>query len=137
MINIANYLERIGDIYVEVSRSLNNRKKQKAYFTQDMRDRILALSEMVSKALDLMVSNLQAPLRQADLNRARELEDEIDLFYRELRDEYIKKVEKGKFRLRSGMYYIDLISELERIADHAAMVSDALDREKYNQSIAE
>ena len=137
MINIANYLERIGDIFVEISRSLNNRKKQKAYFTQDMRDRVIALSELVSNALDLMVSNLESVEGEADLSRARELEEDIDKLFRKLRDEYIKKVEKGKFRLRSGMYYIDLISELERIADHAMMVSDALDREKSNQSIPE
>ncbi len=137
MINIANYLERIGDIYVEISRSLNNRKKQKAYFTQEMRDRIMQLSDLVARALDQMVSNLGATEKLVDFDAAESLEKEINEMYLDLRDEYIKKVEKGKFRLRSGMYYSDLLAELERIADHAALVSEALNKTKQGQSIAE
>lgn len=137
MINIANYLERIGDIYLEISRSLNNRKQQKAYFTQEMRDDIMSLSSRVALALDQMVMNIAAPEREADFVKAKNLESEIDMLYNRLRDAYIKKVEKGKFRLRSGMYYSDLLSELERIADYAAKVSDALKKEKLGQTIPE
>lgn len=137
MINIANYLERIGDIYVEISRSLNNRKKQKAYFTQDMRDNIIRLSDMVAKSLDQMVCNLSASEKGADFKAASDIEDQIDELYENLRDEYIKKVETGKFKLRSGMYYTDLLSELERIADHSNMVSTALNKFKPSLPIQE
>jgi phosphate:Na+ symporter len=58
MLNVANHLERIGDIYLEVSRNLTNRKEQKAYFTPEMRNSVLRLSELVSQSLDLMVKNI-------------------------------------------------------------------------------
>ena len=137
MINIANYLERIGDIYLEISRSLRNRKMQKAYFTQEMRNDIIGLSDQVSLALDQMVRNIESPEREASFEKAWVLESDIDKMYEKMRDDYIQKVEKGKFKLRSGMYYIDLVSELERIADHAVMVSDALRKEKQGQVIQE
>ena len=134
MINIANYLERIGDIYVEISRSLKNRKRQKAYFTQEMRDKIIGLSELVSKALDQMTINIATPERLANITIAEKIEDQIDEVYAELREDYISKLENGKFKMRSGMYYDDLLSELERIGDYAYMVSGALRKERPAQA---
>lgn len=135
MLNIANYLERIGDIYLEISRNLSARKKKKAYFTQEMRDRITGLAQLVKEALDLMVENLEAYERDIDFTRAEELEQEIDDVYKRLRKEYIKKVESGKFQVRSGVYYSDLIAELERIGDHVLSVTESL--KKDNELIVE
>ncbi len=131
MLSVANYLERIGDIYLEISRNLMIRKKKKAYFTQEIRDRILRLSNLVAKAMDTMVSNLEANEGKMNFQEAERIEEKINILYRELRAEYIKKIEKGRFRLESGMYYSDLISEMERIADHVAHISQVfLSREE-------
>jgi len=135
MLNIANYLERIGDIYLEISRNLTVRKKKKAYFTQDMRDNITEMSAMVKRALDLMVENLESYEKDIDFVASEEQEELIDKAYKKLRKEYIKKVEAGKFQIRSGVYYSDLISELERIGDHALGVTESL--KKDNELIVE
>ncbi len=135
MLNIANYLERIGDIYLEISRNLTMRKKKKAYFTQDMRDRIAELSDLVKRSLDLMVENLEAYEKDIDFVAAEQLENEIDQTYKRLRKEYIRKVESGRFSVRSGVYYSDLIAELERIGDHVLGVTESL--KKDNELIVE
>src|SRR5690606_26948981 len=57
MINVANHLERIGDIYLEVSRNLKDRKSNKAYFTPEMRERVLGFSELIKNAFEIMVQN--------------------------------------------------------------------------------
>lgn len=126
MIAIANLLERIGDIYLQVSRSLSHRKEQKAYFTPEMRQNVLGLSHLIDKALKLMVSNLDLPDREVRLAEAKSLEKEIDETYAALRREYIQSIELGEFKLRSGMYYSDLLAEMERIADHAYNVSQII-----------
>jgi phosphate:Na+ symporter len=125
MLSVANYLERIGDIYLEVSRNLTNRKEQKAYFTPEMRSKVIQLSELVSRSLGLMVKNLEET-DAAYLKQAIEVEGEIDKLHQELKAEYITKVEKGKYRIQSGMYYSDLLAEMERIADHAINISTAM-----------
>lgn len=129
MLSVANHVERIGDIYLEISRNLAVRKKKKAYFTQEMRDRIMSLSEKVEESLSKMVQNLEANDKDIDFSGAEKLEFEIDTAYKKLRKEYIKKVEAGKFQVRSGVYYSDLISEMERIGDHALSVTESLKRE--------
>ncbi len=130
IIGIANYLERIGDIYVEITRSLSHRKKQKAYFTPEMRENVLRLSDMVSRSIDLMMTNLEASKRDLKADEADALYQEIKTCYKSLRKEYIQKIEKGKFQLRSGMYYSDLLAELERIGHHVHSVSETLRAEE-------
>jgi len=126
MLNVANYLERIGDIYLEVSRNLTNRKKKKAYFTQEMRDNVLKYATKVSRSLDIMVKNIEFPEVRVNHIEAQAIEDELNEYYLQLREDYIKKLEKGKFRLESGIYYSDLLAEMERIGDHAASISLSL-----------
>lgn len=135
MLNIANYLERIGDIYLEISRNLTMRKKKKAYFTQEMRDGVSEIAGLVKRSLDLMVENLEAYEKDIDFLQAESLENQIDESYKRLRKEYIKKVESGKFQVRSGVYYSDLIAELERIGDHVIGVTESL--KKDNELIVE
>lgn len=125
-ISIANYLERIGDVYLIISRNLTVRKEKKAYFTQDTRDRVKKLSAKVDKSLELMVYNIEMDREPQHYQAAADLENEIDDLYHSLRNEYLDRMESGKVRPQSGMYYNDLIAELERIADYAASVSEAL-----------
>lgn len=129
MLNVANYLERIGDIYLEVSRNLASRKEKKAYFTQDIRDRILKFSEIVSRAMDAMVKNLDANDSNVDYSAAQSIERELNDTYKLLREEYIRKIENGKMRIQSGVYYADLIAEMERIGDHLASITESLKSE--------
>lgn len=135
MLNIANYLERVGDIYLEISRNLTMRKKKKAYFTQEMRDNVTMMAALVKRSLDLMVENLEAYEKDIDFIGSENLEEQIDEVYKKLRKEYIKKVEAGKFQIRSGVYYSDLIAELERIGDHVLGVTESL--KKDNELIVE
>lgn len=132
MLHVANYLERIGDIYLEVSRNLTTRKEQKAYFTPDMRSKVIQLAELVARSLDQMVRNLESSTERIDLKAAQKLENEVNTTFQAFRADYIAKVEKGKFRVQSGMYYSDLLAELERIADHAISISNTLARINTN-----
>lgn len=129
MLHIANYLERIGDIYLEVSRNLTHRKQQKAYFTPEMRNSVMRLSELISRSLDLMVKNVEADEDESYLEEANKVERDINELFARLKADYIDKVEKGKYRIQSGMYYADLLAEMERIADHANSVSVATQKQ--------
>ncbi len=128
MLHIANYLERIGDIYLEVSRNLTHRKEQKAYFTPDMRNQVMQLSELVSRSLDLMVKNVDLASNQGSEEETQRVDREVNELFLKLKSDYIHKVEKGKYRIQSGMYYSDLLAEMERIADHASSVSNTFIR---------
>jgi phosphate:Na+ symporter len=130
MLQVANNLERIGDIYLEVSRNLANRKEQKAYFTPGMRNSVMQLSNLVSRSLDLMVKNIDGDDHINFSEESKKVSRDVAELYQALKMDYIQKIEQGKFRIQSGMYYADLLAEMERIAEHASSVSEAIGREK-------
>lgn len=132
MLHIANYLERIGDIYLEVSHNLHQRKLQKAYFTPEMRMKVMQFSELVSRSLDLMVKNIEAEGSEHQVEDSRKVERDVSNMYRDLKEDYIDKIEKGKFRIQSGMYYSDLLAEMERIVDHTSSIGQAVNQRSRN-----
>ena len=124
LIGAANYLERSTDLMVKSAYNLVNHKEQKAYFTPEQRNNILSLITLVEKAMDTMEEGFL--LNKHDLATAKAIENDINSHYLYLRNNYLSNIEKGKFTIQSGLFYMDLLSELERIADHAYNVTQTL-----------
>jgi len=74
-------------------------------------------------------------LKNRNIDLAREValkEDEIDKIEKGLRDSHINRLNQGICYPESGVIYLDVISNLERIGDHAnnicLMVIDELSK---------
>lgn len=126
MISVANFMERIADLFLKISYNLEKRKQEKAYFTPELRTNLQQLMVCVDEALQLFLSQLEKDPAVINLIRARELEDEVNKLHRELRKDYLKNLEKGRFKAQSGLYYHDMLNELERVADHIMSATNAL-----------
>ena len=64
------------------------------------------------------------------------LEDRIDRKERELQNAHVARLERNECTPEAGMIYSDIISGLERVADHATNIAFAIrDSEKENISV--
>jgi phosphate:Na+ symporter len=127
MLSISNDLERIGDIFNQMSLTIKRKNESKVWFTQEQREKLNELHDAVDKSLRIMMANLS--LNEDDkinLEDAREAEREINRTRNSIRKEYISRIEKGKYNLRSGSIYSELFSSLEKIGDHVINVTEAL-----------
>ena len=52
-----------------------------------------------------------------------ELEEDIDQMDRELQQNHVKRMAKGKCSPMSGIIFTDLVTGLERVADHATNIA--------------
>jgi len=111
-----NYIERCTDLVLKSSYNLINQKQQKAFFTPNQRNNILNMMTLVGDALDNLEEGFL--LDRYDVEKTKRLEKTINENYHALREDYLKKIESGKFTIQSGLFYMDVISELERMADH-------------------
>lgn len=57
-------------------------------------------------------------------NAVRVLEQSVDQLEEEMREKHIRRLSKGKCDPESGVIFLDIISNLERISDHAVNVAD-------------
>lgn len=111
-------IERIGDHSENIAELADSKRKNKIQFS----DRG---GKDMEKMYDMTLYAFEAALEARELNsqaaavRAENTEKKVDKLERELREKHIQRLSKGKCVLESGVIFLDILSNLERIADHA------------------
>ncbi|WP_050180867.1 Na/Pi cotransporter family protein [Domibacillus robiginosus] len=118
-------IERIGDHAENVCELVEYQQANKVVISgqaaADLDEMFKLTIETVSKAIRALDAN--------DLNLAREVtEDEelIDKMERKLRKQHILRLNERKCTGQAGIAFVDIISNLERMGDHAVNVAEAV-----------
>lgn len=125
MYKIINELESLGDSGESISRILGRRNIHNKKFTEKNIEKIDLMIDLVDKAYSIMIENLKVK-QNIDLRSAVDCEIEINNMRNMLREEEIIKIEKNGTEYNSSVYYIDVISEIERMGDYIINISEAL-----------
>jgi phosphate:Na+ symporter len=126
MISVIGDLERIGDIYYQLSKTLERKMDDEIWFTPDQRNNLVELIGKVGDAFDLMIENIEIGADDLNINKAVDLENEIDRLRNRLRKDHLKSIGDSDYNIESGMIYTNMFSSFERIGDHIINVSEAL-----------
>ncbi len=126
MISMINDMERIGDICYQLSITVERKNEQKAYFTPELRTSLEEMIAEVQKAMEIMNNNLNSDYKQVSMAGANEAETIINNMRNKLRKEYLTKIEKGEFKIQTGMIYNNMIHSLEKVGDHIHNITEAI-----------
>ena len=127
MLGLIHDLENIADIFVSMGRAVMNKNKKKIWFTPGQREKIDELLSLVRESLNVMNENLEKwELSAEDLEKAQNIENQIDKMRKKLRKNYLSKIEEGEYNVRGGILYAELFNSCERLADYAENVSVGL-----------
>jgi len=126
MFKIIDEIESIADCCYNIMRTLNRKRESKATFTQDQRNNINHIFELVEQALETMNDNIELGYKHIKLEKAQGIEDKINDLRNELKKEHLKNIEKNKYSYLSGIYYNDIFCESEKMGDHIINVSESI-----------
>ena len=126
MLSITNDLERIGDIYYQMSKTYERKDDSKIYFLPEQRANLNRMLDATEKAFKIMNINLNSEYGQIISDDAVKAEREINQLRNELRKSFLELTEKGKYKFHSGIMYNDLFSSCEKVGDHIINVSEAI-----------
>jgi phosphate:Na+ symporter len=129
MMHMVNDLERVGDHCENLWRLGLKRKSQKIDFSEIA---IGEIEDISSKTRDFLAFTISAMERRDHTigKRSQVLEDEIDQLERSLRDNHITRLNTGECAVLSGLIFIDMLHNFEKIGDHTYNVSEAITGEK-------
>lgn len=120
-----NDIERIGD-HAENIAELGQRKIDSALVFSEIG--IGHLTEMTDFVYSMVEDSITA-LRNKDFQLARDVrkrEDEVDRMEREYRESHIGRLNNYQCVPGSGVVFLDVISNLERIGDHCSNIALAI-----------
>jgi len=124
-------IERIGDHFENIVELAEYQNSNKVIITASaMQD----LEEMFTLTISTVQEALQS-LDHKDLDAARhviEKENLIDKMERTLRKQHILRLNEGKCSRSAGIVFVDIISNLERIGDHAVNIAEAVLRVRHS-----
>ena len=126
MQRIVKELENIGDSIYHIAKSIDRKNKEKAWFTQEHRDDIKKMYELLYSAFDVMIENLEKDYDKVSLDKAQMLELQIDKLRTDLMKNHFEKASSPEYNNKSGIIYADLISSSEKMADHMYNINEAI-----------
>ena len=124
MYKIISEMESLGDSGEAISRLLTRKYDHGKTLDADMTAKVNGMLALVRNAYDIMLANLSNK-NLRDIQNAYDAEDAINKCRDRLREEHIANIENRAYDYTSGVYYIDLVAELEKIGDFIINISEA------------
>jgi phosphate:Na+ symporter len=117
MLNLVDEIESIGDSCFHIARTLKRKKDQKIWFTQELRNKLNHLFDLIESAFSEMNRNLDSEYHLVKPDSAMRIEKEINALRNALKAEQFIQVETPDYTHQAGIFYSDLISQCERLGD--------------------
>ena len=114
--------ERIGDHAINILEVAQVIENEKIGFTESAKAELRLVRDAVLEIVDLTV-NAFGPLDTSFAKKIEPLEEVIDDMVVMLKDRHIERLKAGQCTTTSGMAFIDLLTNLERVADQCSNIA--------------
>ncbi len=129
LFHIVNDIERIGDHAENIADAACQRKETGVGFSKEAQKELGEMLDMVILMIQYAIE-IFAKSDETHLQDVSVLEDKVDAKEKELQQMHIARLTKGECTAEAGMMFSDIISGLERVADHATNIAFAISTEE-------
>ncbi len=122
MLKVIGDLERISDHSINILESAEELREKKIQFTDEAKRELEVLCGAVSEIMTLSCTAFMQ--NDLDLSRNIEpLEQVIDDLKEAMRNAHVLRLKKGVCSIETGFIWLDLLTSLERAADHCSNIA--------------
>lgn len=128
MYKIIGELESLGDSGESISRILSRKNIHHKSFDAEAIKKLNAMTDLIDKTYDVMIENMHLAFegKLTEISNAYACEDRINNLRNNLRDEEIESIENERKNYQTSVYYMDIISEFEKMGDFMINISQSL-----------
>lgn len=123
LFHVANDIERIGDHAENIVDMAVRRKELGVSFSEDAQKELADMLAMVNVMIEKSIRFMLRSESDEFMEELYELEASVDKKEKELQQHHIDRLTKQECTPEAGMLFSDVISGLERVADHALNIS--------------
>lgn len=121
LFHVVNDIERIGDHAENVADAAKRREEMNVSFSKDATKELGEMLNMVNTIVQFSISTLHN-ISDEHVEDIIRLEDAVDEKERELQQAHVDRLTRNECTPEAGMLYSDIVSGLERVADHATNI---------------
>lgn len=125
LFHVVNDIERIGDHAENIADAARSRKEKGTGFSKEAQKELGEMLDMVNDVYRYSVE-MFATSNEVHMQDILRLEDAIDEKERLLQQRHIERLTRNECTPEAGMIFSDLVSGLERVADHATNIAFAI-----------
>ena len=119
-------LESIGDSVYNLGRTLNRHRMHcPNAFTPEQTQHMQIMLQLVERALEEMIKRIDSPTNKINITTSINIEHEINNYRTQLKNQNLHDVNSGLYGYQLGVFYVDFISECEKLADYVMNVVQA------------
>lgn len=111
-------IERIGDHAENLAEQAQYMVEHGLQFSITGADDLKSISDSVLKSFQYAIDARQNGNMEA-VRKVSQYEDDVDSQEEELREKHIERLSAGECKASAGVVFLDIISNLERVSDHA------------------
>ena len=111
-------IERIGDHAENLAEFADYKRTHGFVFSEEAVEDLRAMSKSVVEGFEEAIKARETENIE-HVRKVVELEDDVDMQEEELREKHINRLSQRKCKTEAGVVFLDIISNLERISDHA------------------
>lgn len=129
MLNIISEIESIADSCMGIGKIMNRKIEANAKFPEEIYHNIDSLYVYVKEAMRMMTAQL-ADIENVSVRGIQDSynkEREINNFRNQLRSANIDNINEKHYEYQAGIYYMDIVGDLEKTGDYIINVIDTLD----------
>ncbi|MFO7942245.1 MAG: Na/Pi cotransporter family protein [Bacillota bacterium] len=123
LLNFVNDVERVGDHAENIAELAQEKIEHGLPFSDQADSDVEEIYTAVTEAVDGAMALLEEPKDEGLARATVEAEDRIDDLEALLRARHIDRLNRGMCYPESGVVFLDLLSNLERIGDHSSSIA--------------
>ncbi len=121
VINSINNVERTGDHTIDILKLIETKIEKNLVFSDTAIAELKQLTDIIDEMHIKLISLLKSESK--DVSDTIEMEDKVDALHIEFSANHIARLEQGSCSVESGVVFLDIVSNFERIADRIYKVS--------------
>ena len=126
MLRQISELESIGDSVYNLGRTLNRHRMHcQEDFTAEQMQHMMTMLQLVDSALTEMLKRIDQPTTKNGIKVSLNIEHEINNYRTQLKNQNLHDVNAGLYDYQLGVFYVDFISECEKLGDYVMNVVQA------------
>ena len=134
LLHLTSEFERIGDYVMNLIENAEKLHSLDVVFSESALHELRVITDAVQEIIGMSVDTVQQNNVELAM-RIEPLEETVDFLNETLKTRHIERLKKGECVVESGVNFLDLLINLERISDHCSNVAVYVMGAQKNKSV--